>query len=69
MVKNNRIYLSPPHVSNIEKQLLINAFDSNWIIPLKPHVDSFSERYEVYKSNKISTFDISMIGCLMNDRV
>ena len=36
MVKNNRIYLSPPNVSEIERKLLIDAFDSNWIAPLGP---------------------------------
>ena len=37
----NRIYLSPPHVGEKEKELLNNAFDSNWIAPLGPHVDNF----------------------------
>jgi Predicted pyridoxal phosphate-dependent enzyme apparently involved in regulation of cell wall biogenesis len=33
-MKNKRIYLSPPHMSRQEKQLLVEAFDSNWIAPL-----------------------------------
>ena len=36
-----RIYLSPPHVSADERVLLLDAFDSNWIAPLGPHVDAF----------------------------
>lgn len=36
-----RIYLSPPHVSDRERKLLLEAFDSNWIAPLGPHVDRF----------------------------
>jgi len=36
-----RIYLSPPHVENTERFLLLEAFDSNWIAPLGPHVDAF----------------------------
>lgn len=36
-----RIYLSPPHVGPAERQLLLDAFDSNWIAPLGPHVDAF----------------------------
>ncbi len=36
-----RIYLSPPHMGPDERQLLIDAFDSNWIAPLGPHVDAF----------------------------
>jgi pyridoxal phosphate-dependent aminotransferase EpsN len=36
-----RIYLSPPHMGSQERELLLDAFDSNWIAPLGPHVDAF----------------------------
>ena len=36
-----RIYLSPPHMGSAERELLLDAFDSNWIAPLGPHVDAF----------------------------
>ena len=36
-----RIYLSPPHMGEAERSLLLDAFDSNWIAPLGPHVDAF----------------------------
>ena len=36
-----RIYLSPPHMGSRERELLLDAFDSNWIAPLGPHVDAF----------------------------
>ncbi|MGE0709447.1 MAG: DegT/DnrJ/EryC1/StrS family aminotransferase [Planctomycetota bacterium] len=36
-----RIYLSPPDVGPEERALLLDAFDSNWIAPLGPHVDAF----------------------------
>jgi dTDP-4-amino-4,6-dideoxygalactose transaminase len=36
-----RIYLSPPEVGEDERTLLLDAFDSNWIAPLGPHVDAF----------------------------
>jgi dTDP-4-amino-4,6-dideoxygalactose transaminase len=36
-----RIYLSPPDVGPDERELLLDAFDSNWIAPLGPHVDAF----------------------------
>lgn len=36
-----RIYLSPPHVGPRERELLLRAFDSNWIAPLGPEVDGF----------------------------
>lgn len=36
-----RIYLSPPEVGEEERSLLLDAFDSNWVAPLGPHVDAF----------------------------
>ena len=40
-----RIYLSPPHVGADERQLLLDAFDSNWIAPLGPQVDAFENEF------------------------
>jgi dTDP-4-amino-4,6-dideoxygalactose transaminase len=37
----DRIYLSPPDPGPEERALLLDAFDSNWIAPLGPHVDAF----------------------------
>ncbi|HEX5472969.1 MAG TPA: NeuD/PglB/VioB family sugar acetyltransferase, partial [Lacipirellulaceae bacterium] len=36
-----QIFLSPPHLGATERQLLLDAVDSNWIAPLGPHVDAF----------------------------
>lgn len=36
-----RIYLSPPHLSGEELDLVRDAFRSNWIAPLGPHVEAF----------------------------
>lgn len=32
----DRIYLSPPHMSGGELELVREAFESNWIAPLGP---------------------------------
>jgi dTDP-4-amino-4,6-dideoxygalactose transaminase len=40
-----RIYLSPPHMSGRERELVRDAFDSNWIAPLGPHVDAFEREF------------------------
>jgi dTDP-4-amino-4,6-dideoxygalactose transaminase len=40
-----RIYLSPPHMGSEERRLLLEAFDSNWIAPLGPHVDAFEREF------------------------
>jgi pyridoxal phosphate-dependent aminotransferase EpsN len=44
-VMSKRIYLSPPHMGPRERQLLLDAFDSNWIAPLGPHVDLFEQEF------------------------
>ncbi len=36
-----RIYLSPPHIGPEERALVTEAFDTNWIAPVGPHVDAF----------------------------
>lgn len=40
-----RVYLSPPHMGPDERGLLLEAFDSNWIAPLGPHVDAFEKEF------------------------
>jgi pyridoxal phosphate-dependent aminotransferase EpsN len=36
-----RVYLSSPHMGGDELALIQEAFESNWIAPLGPHVDAF----------------------------
>ena len=43
MGRPERILLSPPHMGADERELLLEAFDSNWIAPLGPHVDAFEQ--------------------------
>ncbi len=38
-----RIYLSPPDMDGREKELMLDAFESNWITTLGPHVESFEK--------------------------
>jgi dTDP-4-amino-4,6-dideoxygalactose transaminase len=38
-----RIYLSPPHIGSVERSLVADAFDSNWVAPLGPHVNAFEQ--------------------------
>ncbi len=41
----DRVYLSPPHVFGDERALVDEAFASNWIAPLGPHVDAFEREF------------------------
>jgi len=44
-VATDRIYLSSPHMSGLEQQFVQDAFDTNWIAPLGPHVDAFEQEF------------------------
>lgn len=41
----DRIYLSPPHLNGDELTYVREAFDTNWIAPLGPHVDAFEREF------------------------
>ena len=40
-----RLFLSPPHMSGGELSLVEDAFRSNWIAPLGPHVDALEREF------------------------
>ncbi len=43
--KTKRIYLSPPHMGEDEKRFVMEAFETNWIAPVGPHVDAFEDEF------------------------
>jgi pyridoxal phosphate-dependent aminotransferase EpsN len=43
--KRGRIYLSPPHMGGEEIEFVREAFDSNYIAPLGPQVDTFEKEF------------------------
>lgn len=45
---NERLYLSPPHMSGREQAYLAEVFDSNWIAPAGPHLEQFERRLADY---------------------
>ena len=44
----SQIYLSPPHLGDDELALVVEAFRTNWIAPLGPHVDAFERELAAY---------------------
>ena len=42
-----KIWLSSPHIGSNELQYVNEAFATNWIAPLGPHVNSFEQRLQV----------------------
>ena len=47
-----RILLSYPHMSGDELAYIKEAFDSNWIAPLGPHVDAFEKETAAFAGVK-----------------
>ncbi len=45
---SRRTYLSAPHLGDDEASLVREAFESNWIAPLGPHVDAFERELADY---------------------
>ncbi|MBM4282981.1 MAG: pyridoxal phosphate-dependent aminotransferase, partial [Deltaproteobacteria bacterium] len=43
-----RIYLSSPHIGPDEHALVAEAFATNWVAPLGPHVDAFERELASY---------------------
>lgn len=47
-MNSKRIYLSSPHMSGNEQKFIQEAFATNWIAPLGPHVDAFEREIADY---------------------
>ena len=41
----HQILLSPPHMGDTEFSFVKDAFDSNWLAPVGPHVNAFEEEF------------------------
>lgn len=48
---NSKIWLSSPHMGENELKYVQNAFETNWIAPLGPHVDGFEKDIADYLDN------------------
>lgn len=44
----DRIYLSPPHMGDLERKYVEEAFNTNWISPAGPHITAFEEELAAY---------------------
>lgn len=45
---NTKIWLSSPHMGSREQEFVKEAFETNWIAPLGPHVDGFERDLATY---------------------
>ena len=52
MTLNSKIWLSSPHIGELEEKFVSEAFATNWISPLGPHVNGFEKSLQFQtKSN------------------
>ena len=42
-MNKKKILLSPPHMSGKEIKFVNDAFETNWIAPVGPHIDLFEK--------------------------
>lgn len=49
-IDNEKIWLSSPHMGDREQQYVNEAFETNWIAPLGPHVNGFEDSISSYLS-------------------
>ncbi len=51
MSNNKKIWLSSPHMSGLEKKFVQEAFDTNWIAPVGPHINCFEQELSKVSQN------------------
>jgi len=56
---NSKIWLSSPHMGGTEQSYVNNAFDTNWIAPLGPHVVGFESDIQEYLNQSIHVAALS----------
>ena len=55
----NKIWLSSPHMSDLEQQYVQQAFDTNWIAPLGPNVTGFEGDISCYLGKNVAVTALS----------
>ena len=79
-MKNNKIWLSSPHMGGNEQKFIKEAFDTNWVAPIGPNVNSFEIDLENYLNNSVTVGALSsgtaaihlgllLLGVTKNDEV
>ncbi len=52
MADASRLYLSPPHIGPDELAFVTEAFETNWVAPIGPHVDAFEREFAAHVGSK-----------------
>jgi len=79
-MNNTKIWLSSPHITGNEQKFIKEAFDSNWVAPIGPNLNSFEIELENYLNNSVNVGALSsgtaaihlgliLLGISKNDEV
>lgn len=60
-MNKDKIWLSSPHMGGTERNYVTDAFDTNWIAPLGPHVNAFEEVLSDYLSKKDVSLETAVL--------
>src|SRR3546814_8041827 len=55
----DKLWLSSPHMGEKEQQYVNEAFETNWIAPLGPHVNNFEKDIEQYVGESVHVAALS----------
>ena len=58
-MKNDKIWLSSPHMEGTEQKYVQEAFDTNWVAPLGPNVTGFEQDLENYLEENVHVAALS----------
>lgn len=56
---NNKLWLSSPHMGGKEQEYVKEAFETNWIAPLGPHVNHFENDLEQFLDHNVKVAALS----------
>lgn len=60
-MNKDKIWLSSPHMGGTERNYVTDAFDTNWIAPLGPHVNAFEEVLSNYLSKQGESLETAVL--------
>ena len=58
-ITTSKIWLSSPHMGQMEQHYVNEAFDTNWVAPLGPNVNGFEASIENYLDNEVNVAALS----------
>lgn len=64
MTEQSKIFLSPPHMSGRERELVLEVFDSNFLAPAGPMIDRFEQEFCAFTGHKAAVALSSGTGAM-----